>query len=235
MSTTPTESPESNWVPLTDETFDSLYEEYCTWIYMAPEERVHLVALRRYEVELAALAETNPPEHQTWRNAIDEWESLSAQLDVELGDRRREGRPAFTDDQKARVDAAHVKMAATYDAWRAIGPRVPTIIWAPEIQSRLEHNKTRIAALQGVEVEWRKYEKFTPEENGMWWHLCGGLAQSPKFFDETESAIAYLIAKLNRLHLAYQDAKRDSLGLKPRLGFNLGLKMHGKKFKKVRR
>jgi hypothetical protein len=226
---------EQKWVPLTDEIFDSLYDEYCTWLHMAPEERAHMVALRRYEDELAALARTNPPEHQAWRSALAERDILNAQLDTELGDRRQEGRPAFNDDQKARFDASWAKIEAAYSAWEAIGPRKPTIIWAPEIWSRLEKIKAQISTLQAVEIEWRKDRKVTPEENAAWWHLCSGLASSPKFFDETESAIAYLETKLNRLHLAYQDAKRDQLGLKPRLGFNLGLKMHGKKFKKVRR
>jgi hypothetical protein len=211
-------APEPNWVPLTDEIFDSLYDQYCTWLDMAPEERAHMVALRRYEEEVVALALTNPPEHQEWRQACNEWDALYAQLAVELGDRHREGRPALNDDQKARVDTAQKKNADTYAAWEAICPKVPAIIWAPETWLRLETIKKQIAHLQSVEAEWRKHEKFTPEENGLWFHIHGGLASSPRFFDETEAAVVYLNAKFQRLYSQYRDAKRDSLGLKPRLG-----------------
>jgi hypothetical protein len=229
--TTAIAAPEQNWVPLTDDIFDSLYEEYCIWLRMAPEERAHMVALKKYEEEVAALALTNPPEHQTWQQAIAEWETLYAQLDVELGDRRREGWLAQNDDQKARVKAAQKKMTDTYNAWEAICPRKPNVIWAPEIWSRLENIKRQIANLQAIESEWRKHTKFTPEENACWWHLCGGLAQSPRFFDETESAIACLGAKLLKEYRGGQEFRRDSMGMRPRLG----LKLVGKKFKRVRR
>src|SRR6267378_6946188 len=87
------------WVPLSDEIFDSLYAEYCSWMTLPPEDRAHLVALRQWEDERDALAKTNPPEHQAWRAAIDEWDALYGVLSDELGPRMREGRPAFNDDQ----------------------------------------------------------------------------------------------------------------------------------------
>jgi hypothetical protein len=231
MSIHASAGPANEWVPLTDEIFDSLYDQYCTWLSMAPEERAHMVALKRYEDEVAALALTNPPEHQAWQQAIGEWETLYAQLDVELGDRRREGRPALSDDQKSRVDAAQKKMAGTYAAWLAICPRKPEVVWAPEICIRLEQIKKQIANLHAIEAEWRKHTKFTPEEQACWFHIAGGCASSPRSFDQTEYAIAHLGAKLLREYRGGQAFRRDSMGMRPRLGLNL----LGKKFKKVRR
>jgi hypothetical protein len=231
MSIHASAGPANEWVPVTEEIFDSLYDDYCTWLSLAPEERAHMVALKRYEEDVAALALTNPPEHQVWQQAIGEWETLYAQLDHELGDRLREGRPALNADQKARVDAATKKMMTTGDAWFASCPRKPEVVWPPEIFDRLETIKSQIAALHSVEVEWRKYEKFTPEENAMWWHIAGGCAASPRHFEETEYAITYLNAKFGQLYQQYREAKRDSLGLKPRFG----MKRFGKKFKRHHR
>jgi hypothetical protein len=88
----------------------------------AVERRSYLAAFARWEKECDRIYDTKPDidndelppqpvfeparaEWDAWRAALTEWEMLMNALDVELGERRREGRPAFNDNQKARVDA----------------------------------------------------------------------------------------------------------------------------------
>jgi hypothetical protein len=122
-------------------------------------------------------------------------------------------------------------MADTYDAWEAICPRKPEVVWAPETWARLETIKKQIANLHAIEAEWRKHTKFTPEEQACWFHIAGGCASSPRFFDQTEYAIAHLGAKLLKEYRGGQAFRRDAMGMKPRLGMNLV----GKKFRRVHR
>jgi hypothetical protein len=88
----------------------------------AAERRSYLAAMARWEKECDRIYDTNPDistdelppqpvfeparaEWDAWRTALAQWEALMNELDSELGERRREGRPALDDNQKARVDA----------------------------------------------------------------------------------------------------------------------------------
>jgi hypothetical protein len=77
-------------------------------------------------------------EWEVWQAAVAEWDALMNALDVELGERRREGRPAFNDNQKARVDALS---GQTQKLGNAYWSKVPVNKPEPKAQDEIDRQK----------------------------------------------------------------------------------------------
>jgi hypothetical protein len=73
-----------------------------------------------------------------WQAALAEWQALMSALDLEMGDRRREGRPAMNDNQKARVDALSGKIQTLGNAYWS---KVPVSNIEPKAQEEVSRQK----------------------------------------------------------------------------------------------
>src|SRR5262245_30217151 len=121
----------------------------------AAERRSFLADMARWEKECDRISDANPDATNddfppkpvfeparaawtAWQGALAEWEALMRALDVELGERRREGRPAFNDDQKTRVDALSIKIQKLASAYFV---EVPVDKSEPKSQDAIDRQK----------------------------------------------------------------------------------------------
>lgn len=79
MRTVSNHASEPNWAPITDETFDRLYDAYCAWCASTPVERAQLAhdaAQRRYN----AFVHSVPHDDEVSIFERPEWQTLAADL-----------------------------------------------------------------------------------------------------------------------------------------------------------